>query len=150
MAPPGDPEQGRPLLGQISTEIVRAFKQYYGKGPTKAKSYFLDDVLIVILRGGILQAEQTMVEVGQEDAVREFRQRFENEMSERLTHLVEQLTARKVINYQSQILFDPDMSVEIFVFDRERDEAHRRETVEALTRPHAALAEARDDETETA
>jgi hypothetical protein len=38
-------------------------------------------------------------------------------MTGRLTGMVEDLTGRKVVNYQSQVLFDPDMSLEMFVFD---------------------------------
>ena len=111
-------EPGVSLPAAIARGMVRAMKKYYGKGPVKAKSYLMDDLLFVVMRGGVTTAEETMVKAGQEDAVREFRQRFENEMAERLTALVEQLTGRKVINYQSQILFDPDMLIEIFVFDR--------------------------------
>lgn len=113
----GEGERGGALLSKISNEIVRAFKRYYGKGPSKAKSYMVDDLLFIVLRGGVTVAEETLLEANKEDVVRSFRQTFENEMESRLTQLIEGLTGRKVINYQSQILFDPDMSVEIFVFD---------------------------------
>lgn len=118
-APPldGDPEHGGALLSQISDEVVRAFKQYYGKGPTRAKSYMVDDLLFVVLRGGITAAEETLLEAGQYDVVRDFRQCFENEMASRLKGLIEQLTGRRVLTFQSQILFDPNMSIEMFVFD---------------------------------
>jgi uncharacterized protein YbcI len=148
LSPPGDAERSQPLLGQISTQMVRAFKQYYGKGPTNAKSYFLDDLLIVVLRGGVLRAEQTMLDAGQEDTVRDFRQKFENEMAQRLVYLIEQLTERKVINFQSQMLFDPDMSIEIFVFDQEVDPKQRQETIKSLRDPEAGLAEAHDEDAE--
>ena len=39
-----------------------------------------------------------------------------------LTGLVEQATGRSVVNYQSQIMFDPDIIVEMFVFSEERDD----------------------------
>ncbi len=113
----GDPKRGGALLSQISDEIVGAFKKYYGKGPTRAKSYMVDDLLFVVLRGGITVAEETMLEAGQHDVVRNFRQTFENEMESRLVGLIEELTGRKVLTYQSQILFDPNMSIEMFVFD---------------------------------
>lgn len=35
--------------------------------------------------------------------------------------MVEAVTARKVLTYQSQIMFNPDVVIEIFVFDRELD-----------------------------
>jgi uncharacterized protein YbcI len=110
------------LLGRISTAMVRAQKEFYGKGPPKAKSYLLDNFLLVVMSGGVLRAERTMVDEGREDLVRGFRQQFENEMSARFTGLVKEITGRRVINYQSQIMFDPDMVFEIFVFDRVADE----------------------------
>lgn len=124
-------EQGVSLLARISTEMVRMQKQYWGRGPDRAKSYMLDDLLIIAMRGGFLTAERTMVERGQEDLVREFRQRFENIMGEQLVGMIEDLTGRKVVNYQSQILFDPDMVFEIFVFDERADGAQVRATAES-------------------
>ncbi len=76
-----------------------------------------------------------MLQAGQKDAVRDFRQRFQNEMTERLTGTVEQLTGRKVINYQSQILFDPDIVIEIFVFEEPVAREAREETAAALLDP---------------
>ena len=118
-----DREPGQSLLARISTEMVRAQKEYFGKGPVEAKSYFLDDMLVVVMKGGFTTAEKTMLEFGEQDAVREFRQAFENRMTDRLTGLIEDLTGRNVVNYQSQVMFGPDRIVEMFVFDDETDEA---------------------------
>lgn len=107
---------GGSLLMSISNEIVQAKKRFFGKGPTKARSYFFDDILLVVLRGGLTVAEQTMVDAGQEHAVREFRQSFQAETSEGLKRAISRLTGRTVINHQSQVMFDPDVAVEIFVF----------------------------------
>ena len=71
-------EQGQGLLARLSTEMVRAQKQFFGKGPTQAKSYFLDDMLFIVMRGGLTTAEKTMLEFGEMDRVRDFRQAFEN------------------------------------------------------------------------
>ncbi len=93
--------------------MVKAQKQFFGKGPTEAKSYFLDDMLFIVRQGGLTAAEKTMMEFDEADRVRDFRQTFENRMTERS----EQLTRRKVLTYQSQILFEPDRIIEMFVFD---------------------------------
>jgi uncharacterized protein YbcI len=121
-------------------------KQYYGKGPVSAKSYLVDDLLFIVMREGVTQAEQTMLDAGHQDTVRQFRQEFENEMAQRLTYMVEQLTGRRVINYQSQIMFDPNMSIEMFVFDRPADPDQLRETAEALGDPQAGLARSEEVE----
>ena len=108
---------GREVLMRLSNEMVRAQKTFFGKGPTKAKSYILDDMLIVVMRDGLTTAEKTMLRFDKPDQVRQFRQLFENEMTERLVAIVEEVTERKVINYQSQVMFDPDVVVEMFLFD---------------------------------
>jgi uncharacterized protein YbcI len=137
--PPLEEESGTSLRAAISREMVRALKTYYGKGPTKAKSYFFDDLLFVVMRGGETQGEKTMLEAGQSDAVRAFRQRFQNVMGERLVGTIEQLTDRKVITYQSQVLFDPFVVIEIFVFDQ----PHASTAIEATAR--ALLSQEEDD-----
>lgn len=110
-------ERGHELLARISNEMVRAQKRFFGKGPTQAKSYILDDLLIIVMRGGMTTAELTMLEFGKPDQVRQFRQLFENEMTERLTGMIEKLTGRRVLTYQSQVMFAPNIVVEMFVFD---------------------------------
>jgi uncharacterized protein YbcI len=113
---------GGDMLARLSDEMVRAKKQFFGKGPEQAKSYMLDDMLFVVMRGGLTTAEQTMLRFGRQNMVRQFRQLFENEMTDFLTRTVEQTTGRTVVNYQSQIMFDPDIIVEMFVFDQPRED----------------------------
>ena len=125
--------QEQSLLSQISTEVVRTLKDSFGKGPLKAKSYLLDDFLIVVMRGGVTVAEQTMLDRGHSDLVRAFRQTYQNELGDELVAKVEVLTGRKVVTYQSQILFDPHIVMEIFFFDNTADEAQLRETAAGLT-----------------
>jgi uncharacterized protein YbcI len=108
---------GSDVLSRISNEMVKAQKAFFGKGPTAANSYIVDDMLFVVMRGGFTTAEMTMLEFGHGDLVRQFRQIFENEMGEGLIGVVEELTGRKVLTYQSQVLFDPNIALEVFVFD---------------------------------
>ena len=128
--------------------MVRAMKQYYGKGPVSAKSYLIDDLLFIVMREGMTQAEQTMLDAGRQDTVRQFRQEFENEMAQRLTYMVEQITGRRVINYQSQVMFDPNMTVEMFVFDKPAGAEQLQETANAIADPEVGLA--RGEEVEDA
>jgi len=131
--PPDADEQGAGLLERISNEMVRAQKRFFGKGPEEAKSYLVDDLLFIVMRGGMTTAEKTMLEFGQADQVRQFRQLFENEMTQRLTSMIEELTGRTVLTYQSQVMFDPDIVVEMFVFDSMVARAPRRTTAAGQT-----------------
>ena len=110
------------MLSRISTEMVRAQKKYFGKGPTSAKSYMLDDFLLIVMRENRTVAERTMVDFGRVDLVREFRQEFENEMTAKLEGMIEDLTGRKILGYQSQTIIEPDIVIEIFFFDRSGEE----------------------------
>jgi uncharacterized protein YbcI len=126
------PPQELSTLSKISTEVVRTLKDSFGKGPLKAKSYMLDDFLIVVMRGGVTVAEQTMLDRGHADLVREFRQTYQNEMCGELVAKIEVLTGRKVVNYQSQILFEPHIVMEIFFFEGSADETQLREMAAGL------------------
>ena len=124
------PDDAGAILSHISNEMVRTQKQFFGKGPEGAKSYFLDDMLVVVMRGGMTTAEETMLRFGHEDLVRRFRQIYQDEMTERLTSLVEQATGRKVATYQSQVMFRPNVIVELFVFEDRGDAPEVEATVQ--------------------
>lgn len=98
----GVEEEGGDLLARISNEFVTMQKEFWGLGPLEAKSYMMDDLLLVVMRGGMTRAELTMIDFDQRELVREFRQRFENEMTQNLQGKIERLTGRKVLTYQSQ------------------------------------------------
>jgi uncharacterized protein YbcI len=123
---------GASLLSAISREMVKAMKTYYGRGPTKAKSYLMDDLLFIVMREGITQAEETMLAAGKDDEVHAFRRQFEKIMTERLVGTIEQLTGRKVVAHQSQVLFEPPMVVQVFVFDEPLERQAIEETARAL------------------
>lgn len=133
------------LTSRISTEVVRTLKQYWGKGPVEVKSYFVDDLLLVVMKGGMTTAEETMLEFGESDAVRQYRQLFQNRMADKLIGLIEEITGREVATYQSQVLFEPSRVVELFFFDDAGPEQGRRETAEALLRGGAAAKVAAPD-----
>lgn len=106
---PGD------VLAAISREMVRLKAQHYGKGPTEVKTYVCDDWLFCVMKGGMTTVEQTLLEHGEEQLVRRVRLRFQENMDESFKGAVGRLTGREVLTYQSQVLFDPDFVIEIFL-----------------------------------
>jgi uncharacterized protein YbcI len=105
------------IAAEIADGLVHLHKEYYGKGPTKAKTYLVDDTVICMLRGGFTVVERTLIDGGRSEAVHEVRRAFQSSMEDRFTSVVEQATGRKVIAYMSQIHSDPDMAIEIFVLE---------------------------------
>lgn len=104
------------MLADISNEMVRIQKRYWGRGAVEAKSYLMDDLLLIVMRGGLTVAEESMLAHGHAREVRAFRQVWQDDMTGILTTMVQERTGRHVVNYQSQVLFDPDVVIEIFMF----------------------------------
>ena len=105
------------LLADISNAMVGLKKEFYGKGPTKAKTYVNDNYVLCVLQGGLTRNEETLIAAGQERLVREYRLRFQEAMADATTEAVERLTGCNVLGYHSQIVFNPEYAFEIFVLD---------------------------------
>lgn len=116
------PAQGKHALAAISEGIVTLHREYYGKGPTKAKTFLLNDTVLCMLKGGFTVVEKTLIDEGREQAVHDIRHSFQGAMEERFTNLVQDALGRKVIAYMSQVHNDPDISAELFVLEPEDDQ----------------------------
>jgi uncharacterized protein YbcI len=102
-------------LTAISDGLVALLKEFYGRGPTQAKSYYQDDLVVCVLRGGYTQVEQTLREGGRGSAVIGQRMEFQELMRERFEEVIERATGREVIGFMSGNQQEPDMMCEVFV-----------------------------------
>ena len=103
-------------LAEVTNGIVGLFSEYYGRGPTRAKSYLLDDAYVVtVLRDTLTTVERTLVDTGHGDQVRSVRLTFQEAMSESFRGVVEKALGRRVVAYHSQLLIDADIGFEMFV-----------------------------------
>jgi uncharacterized protein YbcI len=122
---PGEPSPSiasEPVTKTVARALVAAVKKYYGKGPVSARAHFIEeDILVVVMRDPATTAESAMVKAGREEDARRFRLAFQNEYAGELRGIVEGATGRRVANYHSQIMFNPDLLFEMFVFEREGD-----------------------------
>jgi len=108
------------MRADISREMVRLQAEYYGKGPTKAKTYIVDDLVVVVLEESFTRAEKTLASRGEREAIQHIRRRFQQQMAESFTSVVEQATGRKVRVFLSDTDIDRDVSVETFLLADER------------------------------
>src|SRR4051812_36747212 len=92
----GDQKALGEIRAMISKEIVRLQAEYYGQGPTKAKTYIVEDLVVVVLEESFTRAEKTLVERGEREAIQQIRRRFQQAMADSFTSVVEQATGRKV------------------------------------------------------
>jgi uncharacterized protein YbcI len=122
------------VLTAISDGLVALLKEFYGRGPTQAKTYYHDDLVVCVLRGGFTRVEQTLLEGGRGSAVIEQRMAFQDVMRDRFEAVVERATGRPVIGFMSGNQQSPDMICEVFVLSpsdlvADHEVAARREAV---------------------
>jgi uncharacterized protein YbcI len=105
-------------LAAVTNGIVKLYHEYYGRGPTKAKSYILDDrILVCVLEETMTKVEETLVANGHGDKVREVRLVFQEAMADEFKREVSEHTGRNVIAYHSQLALQPDIGFEFFVLE---------------------------------
>jgi uncharacterized protein YbcI len=113
-----EPLGGGELLAAISTSIVGILRDHYGRGPMKAKTYVLDDIIVVVMRGsGFTALEQTIMDSGEPDRVIAMREDFQRVMANRYKQTIRDLTGREVVAFLSQAHVEPDITMEIFFVD---------------------------------
>ena len=103
------------VLTAISDGLVALLKEFYGRGPTRAKSYYEDDLVVWALRGGFSRVEETLLAGGRGDAVIQQRMEFQDLMRERFEAVIERATGRAVTGFMSGNQQDPGMMCEVFI-----------------------------------
>ena len=107
-------------LAAVTNGIVQLFREFYGRGPNKAKSYLLDErILVCVLEDTMTTVEQTLAKNGDTDMVRQVRLRFQEVMAAEFMRVVEQAMGRPVATYHSQLTMEPDMGFEFFVLEEQ-------------------------------
>ena len=132
------------MLTEVSDGMVALLKEFYGRGPTKAKTYYQDDLIVCVLRGGFSKVEETLLEGGRGDAVIQQRMEFQEVMRKRFTDVIENATDRPVIGFMSGNQQEPDLMCEVFVLgptdlidDHEINDASGGSALRAVPRERA-------------
>jgi uncharacterized protein YbcI len=105
------------VLTAISDGMVGLLKEFYGRGPTRTKTYYEDDLVVCLLRGGFSRVEQTLLDGGRGASVIRQRMEFQELMRARFVGVIEDATGRRVIGFMSGNQQDPDIMCEVFILD---------------------------------
>ena len=109
------------LLASVSNALVRIFKEQFGRGPTKARSYFAGpDTLICVLEDSFTPAERKLAEMGEHQRLRDMRLITQHASEKEFRAAVESIVGRQVRSFMSAMDTHTDTSAEIFVFEPER------------------------------
>ena len=108
------------LLEEITRSVVRLHKEYIGQGPTKARTYIGEDVVVCVLQGGFSRAERTLLEHGRAGAVISQRQALDEALRQPLSDMIERLVERGVVGFTSAVQPDGELSTVVFLLQPAR------------------------------
>jgi uncharacterized protein YbcI len=107
-------ENANPRL-RISNEIVHLHSEYYGRGPSKAKTYIQDDLVVVVLEETFTPAERTLIDRGEGESIHDIRRRFQRVMGDEFKAIVEAATGRPVRAFMGETSLTDDVAIEVFL-----------------------------------
>ena len=112
----GDQEQS--LLLTVSNEMVRIYKEQFGRGPTKVRTDWAGpDVLISTLKESLTAAERNLANMGELGRLRDTRMFFQYACEDEFVSAIEEIVGRKVVAFVSGIDARRDVSAEVFYLE---------------------------------
>jgi uncharacterized protein YbcI len=118
LAPPTANGSQFSVLADISREMVRLYKEQFGRGPTKTRTNFAGpDLVIVTLEESLTPAERRLAEMGEHQRLRDTRLYFQHATESEFKGVIERLLDRKVRAFISGIDTHQDVSSEIFYLE---------------------------------
>ena len=111
-------EPVRSALLELSNEMVRLYKDLFGRGPTKVRSdYAGRDAVICTLEKSMTPAERSLVEMGETQRLRDTRMFFQHASERQFVESAERIIGRKVRAFVSGIDAERDVATEVFYFE---------------------------------
>jgi uncharacterized protein YbcI len=110
------------LNREISRAMVALIKQYVGRGPTSARTYVHDDLVVCVFHDLMTQVEKTLADDEHQELVLELRRTFQETLRDDAITEIERLTGRNVTAFMSDHAIEPDYASEIFVLESESEE----------------------------
>ena len=112
------PQQSVLLL--MSNEMVRLYKDLFGRGPTRSRSGWADpDTLLCTLEESMTPTELNMTALGEHAKLRDVRMIFQHASAHEFIAAAEGAAGRKVRSFVSGIDTEHDVSSEVFYFEPE-------------------------------
>jgi uncharacterized protein YbcI len=106
------------VLAEVSSAMIRLHKEQFGRGPTRARTYFAgSDAMTCVLEEALLPAELKMIEVGEHARVRDSRVAFQVATADDFIREVEGILDRKVRAFGSAVDTASNVVFENFVFE---------------------------------
>jgi uncharacterized protein YbcI len=105
----------------IGNLITRLLSDYTGRGPTRARTHFNENLITIVVQDLLTKGERSLIRDGKQDLVLETRRAYQQTMGEDLTAGIEEITGRQVIAFLSANNLDPDLAIESFMLAPQND-----------------------------
>jgi uncharacterized protein YbcI len=105
----------------IGNLITRLLSDYTGRGPTKARTHFNENLITIVVQDLMTKGERSLIRDGKQELVLETRRAYQQTMGEDLTAGIEEITGRQVIAFLSANNLDPDLAIESFMLAPQDD-----------------------------
>jgi uncharacterized protein YbcI len=128
MSPDRRGERSTSVVAAISDEMVRVYKEQFGRGPDRVRTYWCSsDVLITVLEDTLTPAERSLAVLGEHERLRDTRTFFQYATVREFCEPIERLTGRKVKAFISGIDTEADgLAIETFILHPEGSDAPSR------------------------
>src|SRR4051795_6423975 len=92
------------VRAEISREMVRLYKEQFGRGPTKARTEFAGpDVVVSTLEESFTPAERKLAEMGEHQRLRDTRLYFQFATEKEFISAIEAILGRRVRAFNSSV-----------------------------------------------
>src|SRR4051812_49483404 len=108
------PKEADSVPATISREMVRLYKELFGRGPTKASTVIASDMIVCTLEESLTPAERNLVEMGEHQKLRDVRLFFQYSTEHAFRGVIEKATGRKVRAFVSGMDAAQDVAAEVF------------------------------------
>ena len=105
-------------LHRVTDSLVGFYAAHYGRGPTRAKSFLMEDTIVCVMQEAFVDLERVFLRHGNRELVRQMRVDFHGAMRRELEQLVEQASGCRVEASAVEVSFDPEAVTATFTVAR--------------------------------
>jgi uncharacterized protein YbcI len=117
------PQTKGQIEAQISEAIIKFEKEYMGRGPVETKTYIIEDIVLVRLKGVITRAEHHLATSGDAGRGRELIKQTRMELIEKarplLESVIESIVGHAVVSLHTDISTRTGERIIIFTLEKE-------------------------------
>jgi uncharacterized protein YbcI len=111
-------ETGTSQMMQVSRAMVRIYKEQFGRGPERARSYHAGpDAIVCFLEHTLTAVERSLTTMDEHQRLRDIRMLFQYTAEEQFRGAIEEITGRRVVAFISGIDTRADVASELFLLE---------------------------------